>query len=274
MQILKTPKELQEYRKNLTSNIGLVPTMGALHAGHQSLMQKSLSQNTHTIVSIFVNPTQFGPGEDFEKYPRSFDRDCALCKELGVSAIFAPKAESIYSNRDEITLNPPKNMGYVFEGFIREGHFAGVLQIILKLFHLAQPTHAYFGQKDAQQLLILQRLVADTFLPITIIPCPTLRDTDGLALSSRNVYLSSTERNHALEIPRSLEQIQKLVKNGVSDARILLESAKKILQNVQLDYLALVNYDLQEIPEILPLRSLVLIAAKVGNTRLLDNLWF
>ncbi|MCE3038593.1 pantoate--beta-alanine ligase [Helicobacter anatolicus] len=275
MQILKNVEELISYRRSLpsNSNVGLVPTMGALHKGHQSLIQRSVANNSHTILSIFVNPTQFGPTEDFEKYPRTLQKDCEIAKSCGVSAVFAPEITEMYPNNDEITLHPPKNMGYIFEGFIRDGHFDGVLQIVLKLFHLIQPHFAYFGQKDAQQLLIIKRLVKDTFLPLKIIPCPTIRDTDGLALSSRNIYLSATQRQHALEIPQSLQYIKELINNGTEDTKTLIKSAKQILKNITLDYLAITDYNLQEISTIQPNNSLVLIAAKVGNTRLIDNLW-
>ncbi|WP_104697083.1 MULTISPECIES: pantoate--beta-alanine ligase [unclassified Helicobacter] len=276
MQILKTIEEVRKFRASLKSDdtLGLVPTMGALHQGHQSLVLESKKHNTRTLVSIFVNPTQFGINEDFDKYPRVFDKDCKICESLGVDAIFAPTISQIYQKQDEITLNPPKSMGYVLEGFIRENHFNGVLQIVLKLFNLTQPHFAYFGQKDAQQLLILKRLIQDMFLPIEIVSCPTIRDTDGLALSSRNVYLSQEERKIALEIPQALQAIQQLFNNGETSSHKLLEEAKKYIKNVMLDYLVITDLDLKNITSVKLGESLALIAGKVGNTRLLDNLWF
>lgn len=276
MQVLTTIQELKNFKKSLTyqDTLGLVPTMGALHKGHQSLMQKSIQQNTHTIVSIFVNPTQFGPTEDFNKYPRTLEKDCEICQKLGVSAVFAPQATEMYQMEDEVTINPPKSMGYVFEGFIRENHFNGVLQIVLKLFNLIQPNFAYFGQKDAQQLLILKRLVQDMFLPITIIPCETIRDSDGLALSSRNIYLSEEERTIALEIPRALQKIDTLFKQGCNSSEELIAQAKTCVLNVKLDYLTITDYNLCITPTPKHNQTIALIAGKVGKTRLLDNLWF
>ena len=275
MKILESIADLRAYQKNLKTDlkVGFVPTMGALHPGHASLIKTSKQQNAYTIVSIFVNPTQFGANEDLNRYPRPFENDCKICQDLGVDAVFAPKAQEIYQNSDETTLYPPKQMAHVLEGASRPGHFNGVLQIVLKLFSLIQPHNAYFGQKDAQQLLIIKRMVEDLFLPIKIIPCPTIRDKDTLALSSRNIYLSLEERQIALEIPRSLQCIQKLISQGETQTQTLIDEAKKNLQNVQLDYLEITDYHLKKISTIQPQNSLALIAAKVGNTRLIDNLW-
>lgn len=165
-------------------------------------------------------------------------------------------------------------MGYVFEGFIREGHFDGVLQIVLKLFNLTQAHFAYFGQKDAQQLLLIKRLAQDFFLPIQIVPCPTIRDTDGLALSSRNIYLSTQERQIALQIPKALECIKNLVQQGERDCKFLLDTAKKQLVDIQPDYFEITDFNLNMLDSIQHQNALVLIAGRVGKTRLLDNLWF
>ena len=185
MEVCKDRLSLARFRSGLGESVGFVATMGALHKGHLSLIEKSLQENTHTIVSIFVNPTQFGENEDFGSYPRTLEADLALCEKAGVSAVFAPSVEDMYST-DEITFNPPKNMGYILEGFDRPTHFAGVIAVVLKLFMLIKPRKAYFGQKDAQQVLILQKMVRDLFLDIEIVPCEIVRDDDGLALSSRN----------------------------------------------------------------------------------------
>lgn len=273
--LLPTIKDLISYQKTLNQNsyIGLVPTMGALHEGHLSLIKASKQKDTHTIVSIFVNPAQFGPNEDFSKYPRDMQKDLRLCEESGVDAVFAPQVSDMYPNHDEISLNPPKNMGYVYEGFIREGHFNGVLAIVLKLFHLIKPHHAYFGQKDAQQLLIIKRMVQDLFLPIQIIACPTQRDADGLAMSSRNIYLSQEDRKNALKIPNALKIISQAIERGETKCASLIETGKKVLENIELDYLAICDYNLAPLEEIRKNASIVLLAAKVGKTRLLDNLW-
>lgn len=269
--ILKTIQELKEWRESISGSLGFVPTMGALHAGHLSLLEASKAQNSHTLLSIFVNPTQFGANEDFGKYPRTLESDIALAQ--GVDAIFAPEIATMYPSKDEITLNPPKLMGYVYEGAIREGHFAGVLQVVLKLLNLSRPTRAYFGQKDAQQLLILQKMVKDFFLPLEIVPCPIVRDTDGLALSSRNIYLSKEQRALALTIPQTLQKIATLISQGEKEVKKLYEFGMNELKDLQVDYLAFCNHSLESIESITPSSTLILLTCRVGNTRLLDNLW-
>lgn len=269
--ILKTTQELRAWRKEIKDSLGFVPTMGALHAGHLSLLQNSMAQNSHTLLSIFVNPTQFGANEDFSKYPRTLESDIALAK--GVDAIFAPEISQMYCGEEETTLNPPKSMASVYEGAHRNGHFEGVLQIVLKLFNLVHPTRAYFGQKDTQQLLILQKMVKDFFLPLEIIPCPILRDYDGLALSSRNVYLTKEERALALKIPQTLQKISSLISQGEDDVQKLYAFGINELEGMQVDYLAFCDHSFQPIKKILPSQTLILLTCKVGNTRLLDNLW-
>lgn len=269
--ILKTTQELKEWRESISGSLGFVPTMGALHAGHLSLLEASKAQNSHTLLSIFVNPTQFGANEDFGKYPRTLESDIALAQE--VDAIFAPEIAQMYPSNDEITLNPPKLMGYVYEGAIREGHFAGVLQVVLKLFNLSRPTRAYFGQKDAQQLLLLQKMVKDFFLPLEIVPCPIVRDSDGLALSSRNIYLSKEQRELALTIPQTLQKIATLISQGEREVKKLYEFGMNELKDLQVDYLAFCNHSLEPIELIIPTQTLILLTCRVGNTRLLDNLW-
>lgn len=269
--ILKTTQELREWRESISGSLGFVPTMGALHAGHLSLLEASKAQNSHTLLSIFVNPTQFGANEDFGKYPRTLESDIALAQ--GVDAIFAPEISQMYPSQDEITLNPPKLMGYVYEGAIREGHFAGVLQVVLKLFNLSRPTRAYFGQKDAQQLLLLQKMVKDFFLPLEIVPCPIVRDTDGLALSSRNIYLSKEQRELALSIPQTLQKIATLISQGEREVKKLYEFGMNELKDLQVDYLAFCNHSLEPLEFIIPTQTLILLTCRVGNTRLLDNLW-
>lgn len=281
-------------------SVGLVPTMGALHAGHKSLIQKSLTQNSHTIVSIFVNPTQFAPGEDFSRYPRTFEQDYAMCAALGVSAVFAPEAQEIYekSNQslpsslesnpnkstildsgaasalDEVSLLPPKSMGYVLEGFARPSHFAGVLQIVMKLFMLTRAHNAYFGRKDAQQLLIISQMVRDLCIPITIHGCEIVRDDDGLALSSRNRYLQPEDRAAALALPRALESIRNALHNGTTKSKELQAIGLQALKNIEVEYLEIVNERLELIEEIgNGVCAIVLLAARVGGIRLLDNLW-
>lgn len=318
-QILRTKDELRAFRAQIDCefdrhdcsknpaldsrvmpSVGLVPTMGALHAGHKSLIQKSLAENSHTIVSIFVNPTQFAPGEDFSRYPRTFEQDYAMCAELGVSAVFAPEAQEMYAPSsqsllnstestldksaildshaihalDEISLLPPKSMGYVLEGFTRPSHFAGVLQIVMKLFMLTRAHNAYFGRKDAQQLLIVSQMVRDLCIPITIHGCEIVRDDDGLAFSSRNRYLQPEDRAAALALPRALESIRRALHSGITKSDELQAIGLQALQGVEVEYLEIVNERLELVEQIDNRAcAIVLLAARVGGIRLLDNLW-
>lgn len=274
MEVCKDRLSLARFRSGLGESVGFVATMGALHKGHLSLIEKSLQENTHTIVSIFVNPTQFGENEDFGSYPRTLEADLALCERAGVSAVFTPSVEDMYST-DEITFNPPKNMGYILEGFDRPTHFAGVIAVVLKLFMLVKPRKAYFGQKDAQQVLILQKMVRDLFLDIEIVPCEIVRDDDGLALSSRNIYLSAKEREIALCIPRTIALVEQHIKNGEMSVDKLKALALESLtqSGTTLFYADFFNRELKPIAVIKKQESIFLIALRVGKTRLLDNLW-
>ncbi len=253
-------------------NIGLIPTMGALHNGHKSLIEESIKQNIISIVSIFVNPTQFAPTEDLDKYPRTLDRDLELCNNLGVDIVFAPTKEIMYEDTDEVSIEPPKKTGYILEGYYRPTHFKGVLQIVLKLFNLIMPTNAYFGKKDAQQLLIIKQMVRHLFIPIKIIAMPIVRDNDGLALSSRNVYLSIKDREKALAIPKTIYHIESLIKQqNETDIKVLKKEALKILKNTNINYLDFYKHNLSIAKE--AKNCIFLLAVKVGNIRLLDNLW-
>lgn len=276
MKLIQSISQMRDYRSSLTQNhqsIGFVATMGALHQGHLSLIQTSLAQNDYTIVSIFVNPTQFGANEDFDAYPRTLEQDLALCEEAGVSAVFAPNAQDMYDN-DEISFNPPVKMGYILEGFDRPTHFAGVLQIVLKLFHLIMPHRAYFGQKDAQQVLMIQKMVKDLFLPIEIVPCSIQRDSDGLALSSRNIYLSAQERERALCIPRTIMRIKDEIQKGQTEVAYLRTLALEGLERAdRIFYADFYNHSLESVTQIVSGDSIFLVAVKIGQTRLLDNLW-
>ncbi|QQX46016.1 pantoate--beta-alanine ligase [Helicobacter pylori] len=275
MHVLETIAALREYRKSLKESVGFVPTMGALHKGHQSLIERSLKENSHTIVSVFVNPTQFGANEDFSAYPRPLEKDLALCEGLGVSAVFAPKIGEMYPYEADqrLKLYAPTFLSHSLEGAMRHGHFDGVVQVVLRLFHLINPTRAYFGKKDAQQLLIIEHLVKDLLLDIEIAPCEIVRDSDSLALSSRNVYLSATQRKHALAIPKALENIQQAIDRGEKACEKLKKLGLEILKNLEVDYLECCNHKLEPLKTIEPTNTLVLVAARVGKTRLLDNLW-
>ncbi|MDU9799387.1 pantoate--beta-alanine ligase, partial [Helicobacter pylori] len=256
-------------------SVGFVPTMGALHKGHQSLIERSLKENPHTIVSVFVNPTQFGANEDFSAYPRPLEKDLALCEGLGVSAVFVPKMSEMYPYEIEqrLKLYAPTFLSSSLEGAVRKGHFDGVVQVVLKMFHLVNPTRAYFGKKDAQQLLIIQHLVKDLLLDIEIAPCEIVRDSDHLALSSRNVYLNATERKQALAIPKALENIKQAIDKGEKACEKLKRLGLEILETLEVDYLEFCNHKLEPLKTIEPANTLVLVAARVGKTRLLDNLW-
>ncbi len=275
MRVLETIAALREYRKSLKESVGFVPTMGALHKGHQSLIERSLKENPHTIVSVFVNPTQFGANEDFSAYPRPLEKDLALCEKLGVNAVFVPKIGEMYPYEAEqrLKLYAPTFLSHSLEGAMRHGHFDGVAQVVLKLFHLINPTRAYFGKKDAQQLLIIQHLVQDLLLDIEIAPCEIARDSDHLALSSRNVYLSARERKQALAIPKALENIQQAIDRGEKACEKLKKLGLEILENLEVDYLECCNHKLEPLKTIEPTNTLILVAARVGKTRLLDNLW-
>ena len=256
----------------MTGSVGFVPTMGALHQGHLTLIRQARAENDHVVVSIFVNPTQFLPGEDLDKYPRREEADRKICELAGVDALFMPGIESIY-HEDEVKLKAPSYLGYILEGHRRPGHFDGVVQIVMKLFGLMRPTRAYFGRKDAQQLRILQKMAEDFFLPVEIVPVDTVREEDGLAMSSRNVYLSEPERARALSISRSLKRASRLIMAGETDARAIEMAMRDMMEEIDVEYIAIVDRDFRPLEKIEIKNTIILVAAKVGETRLIDNIW-
>ena len=270
MKILNTPLEAIEFRKNL-QNVGFVPTMGALHNGHIELIKRAKEENEFVIVSIFVNPTQFLPGEDFEKYPRKTEADLEICKRLGVDGVFLPTPENMYS-KDEVLVQVPNIKGYILEGHFRPGHFDGVLQVVNKLFNITKPTRAYFGKKDAQQLYLIKKMVKDFFMDIEIVEVDTVREKDGLALSSRNIYLSEEERIRALTISKALKRAAKLSTKTKNIEEIKKEMLE-ILDVDELQYIAFVDREFNAINEIIPNNTIILIAAFIGSTRLIDNIF-
>ena len=275
MQILRTTRELKEFVALALANhdeIGFVPTMGALHAGHASLIQKSVSQNPVTIVSTFVNPTQFLAGEDLDKYPKNEASDVKICEEARVSAMFIPSAEELYFV-GEATIAAPKNLAEILEGKTRPGHFDGVLRVLNKLFNLVRPTRVYMGKKDAQQLAIVQNFVKTSFLGCEIVPCEIVRESDGLAFSSRNAYLSESEKFDALRLSRSLNKAENLIKDGERGACKIKSEMLEILKPLTVDYVAVVDRNFNEISLVEQDNTIILVAASVGNTRLIDNLW-
>ncbi len=271
MKILTSAHEVNEYKKSIKGSLGFVPTMGALHEGHLSLIKKAREENNNVIVSIFVNPTQFLPGEDFEKYPRRLKADFDICRRAGVDAVFTPTPENMYSE-DEIEIKAPKIKGYILEGYFRPGHFDGVLQVVNKLFNIIRPTRAYFGKKDAQQLYLIKQMVKNFFFDTKVTECETVREKDGLALSSRNIYLSPEERKRALTISKALKRAAKLSSKTDSIEKIKAEMLE-ILDVDELQYIAFVDREFNYIDKIKPQNTIVLIAAFIGSTRLIDNIW-
>ncbi len=254
--------------------IGLVPTMGALHEGHGSLIQRAVSECDTVIVSIFVNPTQFGPDEDLARYPRTLEADVRYCEKLGADLVFAPSAEEMYPQEQLAWVHVEK----VTEGLCgahRPGHFRGVATVCAKLFNIIQPDMAYVGQKDAQQAVVIQTMVRDLNFPIEIRVCPTVRDKDGLALSSRNQYLSKAERKKALCLSQALQKCRKLIQSGQTNPDEIRRSVLPFFDqpDVFLEYFELV--DPQTLRPMAEIRGPVLAAAaaRVGTTRLIDNLW-
>lgn len=271
MEVLKTLEELQNIRKNIKGSVGFVPTMGALHNGHISLIKKAREENDIVIVSIFVNPTQFLPGEDLDAYPRKDEADKKICSMCKVDYIFMPEISTMYT-KEEVLVKAPNN-SYVLEGKTRPGHFDGVLQVVLKLFNLVQPTNAYFGKKDAQQLSLIQQMVRNFFLPINIVPCEIVREEDGLAMSSRNVYLSAQQRSDAVLISKSLYMAGNLISKGERNSQVVKNKIYDVMSPLDVEYVAVVDRNFNEIETIEPKNTIILVVARFGNTRLLDNFW-
>ena len=274
MLITKTIDDFKNARKDLKGTIGFVPTMGALHKGHLSLIQRAKEENDHVIVSIFVNPTQFLDGEDLDKYPKKEVADKEICKLAGVDILFMPTSDAMYEG-DELKIMAPKIRGYVLDGHNRPGHFDGMLQIVMKLLNLTDADMAYFGKKDAQQLSLISQMVKNYFLKTVIVPCDIVRDIDGLALSSRNIYLTKEERINALFISSALQKASQMIITGERNTENIKNSMIDILnKNVNnIDYVEIVNRDFKNINEIEIKNTIILVAAKVGQTRLIDNLW-
>jgi pantoate--beta-alanine ligase len=253
--------------------IGFVPTMGALHAGHDSLVQRARRENSRVVVSIFVNPRQFGQNEDFHHYPRPFEADRARLEGLGVDVIFHPPLEQIYPPAFKTSIDPGP-LGKVLEGASRPGHFAGVLTVVLKLFELSRPTRAYFGQKDFQQVVLIRQLVRDLSLPVRVVACPTIREADGLAMSSRNAYLDRGQRQVAPAVRQALEAAARAFKLGESDPERLESGVRDALREAagpQLDYVAVVDETTLSRPDHAQPGNIVALAVKLGSTRLIDN---
>ncbi len=275
MKVVKTIKEVREtvgeWRKQGLS-VGLVPTMGYLHEGHQSLIKKS-GENDRTVVSVFVNPIQFGPNEDFAAYPRDLERDTLRCEQAGADLIFAPEASEMYASdfSSFVDMTGPTDE---LCGLRRPGHFRGVCTVVSKLFNIVKPDRAYFGQKDAQQLAVIRRMTRDLSFDIEIVGCPIVREEDGLAKSSRNTYLSDEERKAAVVISRSLKVGREMIENGENSASKVTGAITELIESeplAKIDYIKAVNADSIEPVENISGRVLIAAAVYIGKTRLIDN---
>jgi len=270
---VRTVEQLQEARKKLSGSIGFVPTMGALHEGHVSLIRRAREENDVVIVSIFVNPTQFLEGEDLDAYPRREEADAKICEVAGVDVVFMPTIDQMYET-DELCIGAPAIRGYILEGAKRPGHFDGMLQVVMKLLNLSGATRAYFGKKDAQQLSLIRQMVRNYFMSVEIIPCEIVRDSDGLALSSRNAYLSPEEKRRALCLSRSLKKGSDLIGRGERDAEVIRRVMLKVLSEAdRIEYVAVVDRNFQPLEQVEIGNTILLVAAWVGQPRLIDNLW-
>ncbi|MCL4268686.1 MAG: pantoate--beta-alanine ligase [Anaerolineales bacterium] len=274
MQIVSSLSDLRTARLSLEGKVGLVPTMGYLHEGHLSLVRQAKAENQHVIVTIFVNPTQFGPSEDLSKYPRDLERDLNLLRPLGVDVVWTPTAEIMY---------PPSYQTWVevealtkgLEGAMRPGHFKGVTTVVAKLFNATQPTKAYFGQKDAQQAAVIRRMVLDLNFPLEMVVCPTMREADGLAMSSRNKYLNEAERKAAPVLFRALSAAKEAYEAGERQVAALREKMMSMLTAeplAQVQYVAFTDFDTLEEVELIQGKLLISLAVFFGKTRLIDNI--
>ena len=277
MQVAKTIAEIREWvalARGGSETVGLVPTMGALHAGHVSLIEAAVNRCDHVVVSLFVNPTQFGPSEDFDAYPRPLEEDVRICRDHGVQAVFAPGAREMYP-RENLTWVTVETLTEPLCGVFRPGHFRGVTTVCTKLFNIVTPDVAFFGQKDAQQAIVIRRMVADLNMPLEIVVCPTVREPDGLAVSSRNQYLSPQERQDATVIYRSLKRCEELIRCGQTDAPTLVEEMHRVLGQVpalEVEYVSILDAEALEPVDPVRGRVLVAVAGRLGATRLIDNI--
>jgi len=272
MKIISTPLELKSYLKNINKSVGFVPTMGALHEGHLSLIKKAKEENEFVVVSIFLNPTQFLKGEDLDKYPKKDEADKQICKLAGVDVLFFPHARDIYTD-DEVTLQAPHVRGYVLEGASRPGHFNGVLTVVMKLLNIVSPKRAYFGKKDVQQLNLISLMVKQFFMDVEIVPVDTLRDSDGLAMSSRNAYLTKEQRLEALKISSSLQRAFSMINKKILNSNEIKNEMLKVLEPLEIFYVEILNRDFNLIEHVEIGNTIILVEVKVGSTRLLDNIW-
>jgi pantoate--beta-alanine ligase len=276
MQVAQTITQMKQHVSEVRRagrTIGLVPTMGALHAGHISLIEAARAVCDFVVVSIFVNPTQFGPEEDFERYPRPFEKDLDICAKYGVDVVFAPGATEMYP-RQQVTWVDVEKLTEPLCGRSRPGHFRGVTTVCTKLFHIVECDKAFFGQKDAQQAAVIWRMVADLNAPLEIVVCPTVREADGLAMSSRNQYLSPENRKDATIIYKALQEGERMIHDGETDPSQVLERINAVLGQIpalQSEYVSLVDSETLEQIRRIEGKIIIAIAARLGSTRLIDN---
>jgi len=273
MIIVKTIEELQTAKEVLSGTVGFVATMGALHHGHLSLMRQAREENEHLVVSVFVNPTQFSEDEDLESYPRKDEADIKICELARVDILFMPTIDEIYE-KDELCIGAPAIKGYVLEGEKRPGHFDGMLQVVMKLLNLSGASRAYFGKKDAQQLALISQMVKNYFMDVQVIPCEIIRDENGLALSSRNVYLQGEEKQRALSLSQSLKRATKMVMTGELNVKSIKKEMLNVLKETdEVEYVAIVDREFNALEEVEIGNTIILVAAWVGKPRLIDNIW-
>ncbi len=279
MRIVYEPYEMQEIANKYREwgkTIGFVPTMGYLHKGHLSLVKEAKKNNDVTFVSIFVNPTQFAPNEDLDKYPRDIERDEELLKREGVDFLFYPTVENMYPDGFQTYVNV-ENLTQVLEGASRPTHFRGVTTVVSKLFNITKPHRAYFGKKDAQQLIVIKKMVEDLNFDVEIVGLPIVRESDGLAMSSRNKYLNKKEREEAVCLYKSLQKAKEMIDKGTNDAETIKQEMRKIIEKYEIpkiDYISINSLsELKELKKIEKDNTLISLAVFVGKTRLIDNLW-
>jgi len=277
MKVAKTIELVRSLVKAARSSgktVGFVPTMGALHTGHISLIEAAVKQCDFVVLSIFVNPTQFVPGEDFEKYPRPLDADLQVCEKAGVDVVFVPTTEQMYAAENLTWVNVEK-LTDTLCGRFRPGHFRGVTTVCAKLFNIVAPDVAFFGQKDAQQAVVIKRMVADLNMPLDIVVCPTVRQNDGLAVSSRNQYLTDQQKQDATLIYKSLQECRQMVETGTTEAQKIITRMRQVLNrrpSIEIEYISIVDAEtLRELDRVVG-RVLVAVAVKIGPARLIDNI--
>ncbi|OSS42913.1 Pantoate--beta-alanine ligase [Desulfurella amilsii] len=278
-EVITSINQMKEFSKKAVlsqKSIGFIPTMGYLHDGHLSLIKKARNENDIIIVSIFVNPLQFAPSEDFNAYPRDFEKDRLSCDQNGVDVIFYPGYEDMYP-QDYQTFTEVSFLSKPLEGTSRPTHFKGVTTIVLKLFNIVKPTRAYFGKKDAQQLIIIKKMVEDLNLDVEIVPCEIKRGVDGLALSSRNVYLNAKERAQAICLKKALDKAKELIDAKILDSKTIIQSMRDVINSndlASIDYISINSIDcLSELNEVVLGKTLISLAVFFGKTRLIDNIW-